>query len=374
MDRYDAIVVGGGPAGGAFAITLAAAGRSVAVLDRSSSPGLRVADVLQPEIRPTLVELGVWESFRSDGHLITPGMLSAWGQAEPVAQDHIRNCYGDGWHIDRRRFADMLLERAHAVGAKVLRATRVTRLTPLTDGPHNDQGWHVEAMIDGHRIAMNAAYIVEATGSAASLTRLPTATATIHDRLVAVLATVEPPRAGDRTDHRMLLEATENGWWYSAEAPRAGLMVAWMTAPEPTDRHADSLSERWHRELESAPHTRLRVPPTAAPRVRVVAAKSWLRRAAHGRWLAVGDAAAAYDPLSGQGVVTALRSGQDAAVAVVADQAGSKNALEGYADGVAEQFRRYLRLRREFYRREHRWPDSPFWQYRRAAPEGSAPR
>lgn len=398
MDTYDAVVAGGGPAGSAFAITLAAAGRSVAVLDRGASPGLRSVDVLPPEVRPVLAELGVWERFRSAGHRPAPGILAAWGRAEPVAHDHIRNCFGEGWHVDRRRFADMLLDAAGAAGAIVWPATRVTRASegafrggPGRGGPGHDRpghgrgshgeggrgggglgrgcdggGWHVDAVTDGRAIGLHAGYFVEATGRAASLTRLPAAKATACDRLVGVLATVEPSCTGGPTDHRMLVEASANGWWYSARLPDARSIVTWMTDPDVRERCPGTLGDLWHRELDGTLHTRLRVPGGTGCGVGVVAANSWVRRAACGRRLAVGDAAAAYDPLSGHGVLRALRTGQLAAAAVVAAQDGSAGALDRYADGVAEQFGRYVRLRRGFYRGEHRWPDSLFWRRRQA--------
>lgn len=363
MIHYDAIVAGGGPAGCAFAITLAMAGRSVAVLDRGSPLGLRSVDVVPPEVRPVLVELGVWERFCSDGHLRTPGVLSAWGQAVPAAHDHILSCFGDGWHVSRRRFAEMLRTQAAAAGAEVLNATSVDRLAA---NPHRDGGWCVQAMADSGRIALDADYLIEATGRAASLTRQPLVAAVTYDRLVAVLAKVESSQ-DVRLEHRLLLEAAETGWWYSASTPDAGLLVAWMTSIAARDKDRKRLRDRWPRELERAPYTRLRIPDRATPPVGVVAAKSWLRRAALDRWLAVGDTAAAYDPLSGQGVVRALRTGQLAAASVMADQDGANGAINRYADQVTEGFRHYLRVRRTFYRKEQRWPDSPFWQLRQTA-------
>lgn len=361
--RFDAAVVGGGPAGSALAITLAAAGRSVAVLDRSAPPGPRSGDVLPPAVRPVLQELGLWERFRSDGHLASPGILSAWGQDELVAHDFIWGPYGNGWVVDRRRFDEMLVRAAEEVGAAVHRATRATRAC-LQPG----DGWSVEGVTDGPPLRLGAEFLVEATGRAASLARLPAAKKAVYDRLVGVVATVEPPCGNVLVDRRMLLEATENGWWYSAPAPGPGLVVAWMTDPDLRGKAADRLRDLWRHELDRTHHTGARVPPSAVVHVGVLAANSCCRQAAHGRWLAVGDAAAAYDPLSGQGVVRALETGRSAAAAVIAAQSGATHALDDYANVVTEDFRKYLRLRREYYGAERRWPDSRFWKRRQADP------
>ncbi len=360
MDTVDALVVGGGPSGAAFAITLAAEGRSVAILDRSTPPGPRPGDALPPEIRPVLQHLGVWDRFRSDGHLATPGLLSAWGREEAVSQDFIWGPYGEGWHVDRRRFDDMMLLAAQEAGADVRRSTRATRATL---NPLGGQPWHVDAMTDGRSLRFGAAFLIDASGRGSSLARLTSARRMVYDRLVGVVATVEPPEAGLSIDNRMLLEATETGWWYSAPIPGSRRVVGWMTDPDLRNMSAGRLLDLWRYELDRAPHTRRRM-STAVARVGLVAANSCCRRAAHGRWLAVGDAAAAYDPLSGQGVLRALETGQLAAAAVIAAQAGKTRALTDYADALTLTFRRYLRLRAEYYGAERRWPNSPFWQRR----------
>ena len=356
MDTVDALVVGGGPAGAAFAITLAAEGRSVVILDRSAPPGPRSGDVLPPEIRPVLQHLGVWDRFRSDGHLATPSLCSAWGSAEAVSQDFIWGPYGEGWHVDRRRFDNTMLRVAEKNGADVRRSTRATRATPDLLG---DERWYVDAMTDGRSLRFAAAFLIDASGRGSSLARLRSARRMIYDRLLGVVATMEPSVAGLSIDNRMLLEATENGWWYSAPVPGSRQVVGWMTDPDLTSMAAGGLLDLWHHELDRAPHTRARM-SSAVARVGVVAANSCCRRAADGRWLAVGDAAAAYDPLSGQGVLRALETGQLAAAAVIAAQAGNTRALDDYADTLTLTFRRYLRLRSEYYCAERRWPDSLF--------------
>jgi flavin-dependent dehydrogenase len=90
-----------------------------------------------------------------------------------------------------------------------------------------------------------------------------------------------------------------------------------------------------------------------------------LSRVVGDRWLAVGDAASACDPVTAQGIVKALCDGEAAADAIAAYLAGGGDApLRAYQDGVFARFRDYLRLRRHLYGRERRWPQAPFWQNR----------
>src|SRR5437588_1072449 len=155
MERLDAVVVGGGPAASAFAITLAAARRSVAVLDWSAgaAPG-RGGDVLPPDVRPVLEELGVWDRFRADGHLPSPGAVSVWGGIDPIPADHIWNPYGDAWHVDRDRFDGLLRAAAERAGATVHGAHRVTGAT------EGDDGWEVEYLASGATGRLGADFLV----------------------------------------------------------------------------------------------------------------------------------------------------------------------------------------------------------------------
>jgi flavin-dependent dehydrogenase len=84
-------------------------------------------------------------------------------------------------------------------------------------------------------------------------------------------------------------------------------------------------------------------------------------------WIAAGDAALAFDPLSSQGILTALYTGMRAAEAVVATHHGDRVALAHYAariDAIAATYHQQLR---QYYAIEQRWHDAPFWRKRQIA-------
>ena len=91
-----------------------------------------------------------------------------------------------------------------------------------------------------------------------------------------------------------------------------------------------------------------------------------LERVVGAGWLAVGDAASVYDPISSQGIYKALSNGLAAAQVVAADFQGNTSMLEEYQQLMGARFQDYLQNRNYFYDLEKRWPDSPFWQKRRA--------
>ena len=82
-------------------------------------------------------------------------------------------------------------------------------------------------------------------------------------------------------------------------------------------------------------------------------------------WLAVGDSALAFDPLSSQGLFNALYTGLTGGRAMAARLAGDKAAVPGYASRLNEIWAAYEHHRRLYYGQERRWPEAPFWARRR---------
>jgi flavin-dependent dehydrogenase len=91
-----------------------------------------------------------------------------------------------------------------------------------------------------------------------------------------------------------------------------------------------------------------------------------LDQAAGDGWLAVGDAASAYDPISSQGIYKALAEGIGAGTAIAAWLRGDSSQLQEYDDAIRARFNTYLHNRNFLYGLEQRWPESLFWQERQA--------
>jgi hypothetical protein len=76
----------------------------------------------------------------------------------------------------------------------------------------------------------------------------------------------------------------------------------------------------------------------------------------------------AFDPMSGDGLCFALRSGLEAAVVIRELLAGSGSGVGRYRTGARQVFDLHLARRTLIYRSEMRWSDSSFWRGRQAVP------
>ncbi len=164
-----------------------------------------------------------------------------------------------------------------------------------------------------------------------------------------------------------MLEAISYGWWYAARLPQGRVAVAVASDPEFVKHAQMRQPEYWLSHLASTRHlaTALAGCRFVSERLLVRSAASFmLSRAVDDGWLAVGDAASAFDPIAAQGIYKSLVTSLEAAPAIVSYLDGDASGLETYQTTITERFDAYLTIRNYFYGLETRWPASPFWQRR----------
>jgi flavin-dependent dehydrogenase len=356
--RYDVLVVGGGPAGAATAITLRQLGHSVILVERSSYDAIRTGEVFPPETQVPLTQLGVLPLLTEQIATPSPGTCACWDDSVPREIDHIRSPFGLGWHVDRRRFDQLLAEVARRAGAIVMSSTQLVEF-----GYTPRDAWNVRMIRDGCPLECNADFLVDASGRKGSPIRRLGGGRLLLDRLVGVVAVVEHAKVRDA---RMFVEATENGWWYSAQLPNNRLVVAYLSDADLLPRPRSTLAAFLTDQLAKAPLTQSRFGGQldASSYHLVPANTSRMRRIAGANRIAVGDAATALDPLSGQGVYRALVSGIAGAEAIHRFLDGDHRSIEDFAAEMCDDFDADLGARAAFYREDRRWPNSVFWQRR----------
>jgi 2-polyprenyl-6-methoxyphenol hydroxylase-like FAD-dependent oxidoreductase len=353
LTDFDVLIAGAGPAGCAAAISLGRFAPKLRVgLIGAPPPGPRIGETVPPQIKQLLDHLKLWPAFAAEQHAPSYRTLSAWGGPALLSNEFLFQIQQVGWRLDRGRFDAMMLRGA--TSARRI-AGKVTKLEPL-----NDQ-WRVR-LDDG--AIHTARAVVDATGRAAALARLNGLRAERFDKLVACFVFC----GNQGGDGDLTIEAVRDGWWYTAALPDQRRVVAFMSDADIVRRLRMAERGCFMRVLGEAEHIRAATAgaePEGSPQFAGAGSQLVTCNAAQ-TLICAGDAASCFDPVSGQGIVKALRSGVFASYAIADrlerhDGAG----LRRYAAFVASEFAAYRETLRGYYTQEGRWRDSLFWQRRR---------
>ena len=347
---WDAIVAGAGPAGAVAAATLSRNGLRVLLADKIDPSAHKIGEALPGAAVRLLRSLGLPAPDIGGPHTPIGGNLSSWNSEALVATDFIRDPSGPGWRLDRARFdADL---RAAAVGAGA-----AYRSAHVRDLAREETGWRIR-FDDGS--VEQARWIVDATGRRAALARRLGIKRMRDARLIALYAMGRA--VPDFQLNRTLVETAPDGWWYAARLPSGVPVAGFHThAREAARLKADPGA--WTKALGRTRHIgpMLRAAQFARPMRAVEACGARLAQFRGDAWVACGDAATSFDPISGQGLFSALHGGMTTGLAV----AGALNCdgakLDEYASRMEDAWSIYRVRCRAVYRSERRWATEPFW-------------
>jgi flavin-dependent dehydrogenase len=356
--RFDICVLGGGLSGSAFAILMAQRGARVALIEKTRFDLFRAGEHLSPGARGVLRALGCESAPFCGSFVDSPGILSRWIAQVAVFKPYIGHPEGLGLNLSRRRFDEALFTQAGQCGVMTYRDASFVHTE------RTKHGWSLSFSGGSAMVELHAQRVVDATGRISVFARRQGAKWESFGDLIATVARLRPIREGPADNLCLHVEACEHGWWSVTPTPRDIVATFYASAAA---KRATGFDERawWQWGLETAPGIRERLTRTAKAVEEVLTFPAFPRllRTMHGPdWFAIGDAAAAHDPLSGHGTMYALESAFRAAEMASADLPLERlGAL--YEEAITGRFARHIGNRaRAYAEAAGRFPRSSFWR------------
>ena len=148
-------VIGGGPAGAAAACRLTQLGHSVVVIEKQVFPRAQIGESLSPGVLPLLDALGTKEQIEQQGFLRPQRVLLHW----PPTRGYKWLGPVPGFQVDRARFDAVMIGAARETGAVVLEGAQ------LLSFKHNAAGgWDLSISWQGNFFLVERCFVIDATG------------------------------------------------------------------------------------------------------------------------------------------------------------------------------------------------------------------
>jgi flavin-dependent dehydrogenase len=367
-EKFDVVVVGGGPGGSVCASRLRQGGAKVLVLEKERFPRFHLGESLLPQSLHVLEAIGVLDKIEA-GFIQKYGARfhdDALGRKDRFSFDGAwKNDRDHSFEVPRDLFDQTLLEHAESLGADVRQEWTVTGAVR--------EGERVVGVLakgpDGSDARFDARYVVDASGRDALFARATRSTEKIVDLDQTALFThfegvprPEGKLAGDIdiVIFRESPNARPNWFWmipFKDGRTSVGAVVsrAWIKAHRAKldqatiDEAGDDVTALFQMAVnESRSATELLGPAKMLwPRAKAAADFSYRVTELVGEgWIAVGDAGGFIDPLFSTGAHIAMCGGKAAAETLLellapggdVDEAAKLKAWETMLRGGAETF------------------------------------
>lgn len=346
---WDVIIAGAGPAGSVVAHVLARKGRRVLIVDPLPPRALKIGEALPGAVLRLLRALNLPFPEQNGPHVAIGGNLSCWNSEELVATDFFHDPDGQGWRLDRLQFDSALREAATDSGA-------IFKQGRLCDFVREEKRWRI-TLDNGE--TFTGLWLVDATGRSTSVARKLGAQWLRDAPLIAIYAVGRPPK--NIQLNRTVVEAAQNGWWYAGMLPSGLCMVGFHGLPKDAGQLI-TLPKAWMKALMATSYISqiFRDFSFEFPLRALDASGGRLNHFVGNQWLACGDAAMCFDPVSSRGIMSALHNGMLAANAIHGAMGDDITALHAYKHRLEQMHKIYLLQCRAIYQSVTRW-HTPFW-------------
>lgn len=351
----DVCVIGGGPSGSTVAHHLATLGHDVCLIEKYSSPRPHIAASLPPTVLPLLDFIGVRDRVETAGFLRPTRTIKWWSEVAPSVADQPGP---PGFHVDRGEFDRLLLQNAAENGVRVLQPAVARQPARLNNG-----AWKIVVRHERKHIEVLSRFVVDGSGARNVLGgRRVRASASL-------LALYAEWNGVDILEIEGRVEAGDEEWfWYAPFGGKRSVAAVFVDPQRLSTIRGSNLESKYLQLLE---HFRLFM------KIRRGRIKSSVKTCdASSRYaeepvglgfVRIGDAAFTLDPLSSQGVQSAISSAIQAAIVVNTFAFSPENAdaaIAFYRARQREKVQQHTQKTAYFYAQRAAVCDQQFWHQR----------
>jgi flavin-dependent dehydrogenase len=397
----DVVIVGAGPAGACAALSLLTYSTlKVVVLEQSDFSQPRVGEHVSDSLFSLLAYLKLTKAdFPAHCFMPCYGDTAYWGSDLPRVRHAIFSSENASVQLDREAFDFTLLEQIVARGGSVYPRTHfsltkssvansaATKSSVTKCAADAAANWILQCTHpEQPPFQINARYVIDASGRSSSWSRQLGGQLHKLDQLMGAGRFFSLPGTSlkgasqPERPQQQIIESCEHGWWYGALLPNQHYVATFFSDADIISKLRLNQHQHWQQLLQQTSHLKHAVADAQA-----LSAHPWVRNAASQysdvsqieHFIAIGDAACAFDPISSMGLGFAISSACHAARLVInelapattppdLDSASTNHApaKQLYQHDLHQHFSGYQTLRQSFYRAEARWSNAPFWQRR----------
>ena len=332
---FDAVIVGGGPAGSTAGAFLARAGLRTLIVEKERFPRFHIGESVMPVSNAILRETGVWDKVDRAGFVPKYGAEFHVAN-KSVLPKHVEFAKGMvpgldyTFQVERAQFDEILLDHAAELGSEVRQETKVISMRPI-----GGDGYEVTlqpAAAGGATETVCCAYLIDASGRDALFAKpikIAPANPDLAKRVAVYAHFANVKRPPGKAGGNIIIIRNADGWvWFiPLSGDRVSVGVVITTAAMRTARlKPEALF--WKIVAESPKLTQALAEAETISPFHVTADYNYRSKAfATPRMLLVGDAACFLDPMFSTGVFIALLSAKFAAAEIIAAHRRGQKAL-----------------------------------------------
>jgi flavin-dependent dehydrogenase len=345
--RWDAVIIGGGPAGAAAAAALSTLGHRVVVLEKSRHPRFHIGESLLPFTMDLLKRIGFAPALAQAGFTSKLGATFVLADGTRAQTFYFEDGLVPGtpgaYQVLRSRFDHLLVEHCRTCGAEAREGHRVTGV----DIEGADAVVEAQAE-DGSRYAVRGRYVVDASGRDALLAHRWSLKRPVESlRKVALFAHYTGAlRDEGRAAGNTVSVVIRDGWIWFIPLENGTASVGVVVDGQTFKAAGLDATAYFDQVLARVPAIARRL--AGAQRISPVHSTSdfsyTTSRMTGRNWLLIGDAGFFLDPIFSSGVHLAIASGISAADAIHEKLTGWRPWRRPFA-----RYERRLRRDQRFY-------------------------